>query len=458
MFKAVIVVLASLSFVFGVFGFMQVPDYSFGDACYSVALLYMVNGNPIAPNIWVEISRWLAVGCFSGALFWIFRNIACIGTRYKNLLISRFKNDFCAIYGSSVYAKQLANKMRDCACIQHDELLPAATRHIIMFDSDKENLDFYLKNKDELANKKVYILLEEIHAQSVKDPNVTVFGMNENAARLFWEHNPVICNRKIGIIGFGYLGEDILTFGLCKNIFSPVQNIEYHIWGDSEKFRKTHTKRDKIDMDKIIFHSADWADDIASEKFAELDMIILCDKPDDNIKILSNMLIYATLKEKVEIFVYSPSSETITKLFDDKAKAFGTTEELSKEEVILKGELLNNAKALHANYKSQYPSMDAWEELDNFKRYSNISAADFFLTLKLLHNEGKSIEFLPELEHIRWCRYHYLNNWDYEEKIKDADKKRHYCLVPFIKLSEEDKKKDRENVEIALGLNSNFRE
>lgn len=443
MFKTISFV---VPFFLGLVGYMQLPDYGILDAVYSSIRLYALSVDTKAINEWIQLGRFGALLVASNVLYLIVRNLGDVWKKFSNWFKLSWNISDCVVYGNSAHTEQL---IKNRSIIGSNEFISNAPKHIIMLGSDNQNLDFYMKNNDKLTDKKVYMLLEEIHAQSIKDPNITVFGMHENAARLFWENNPVMCNRKIGIIGFGDLGEDILTFGLCKNIFSPEQNIEYHIWGDSGKFRRTHTKLDKIDMDRIIFHNANWEDDIASEKFAELDSIVLCDKPDDNIKILSNLLIYAPLKEEAEIFAYSPSSETISKLFGNKAKAFGTTEEISKAEVILKGELLNNAKNLHEHYKSKYPNMPAWEELNNFTRYSNISAADFFSTLRRLHDEGKSIEFLSELEHIRWARYHYLNNWDYAEK-SDKAKKRHSCLVPFANLSPEEKKKDQNNVEIAI--------
>lgn len=58
---------------------------------------------------------------------------------------------------------------------------------------------------------------------------------------------------------------------------------------------------------------------------------------------------------------------------------------------------------------------------------------------------GVQLETIAELEHMRWCRYHYIHNWKYGETI-DASKRTHKCLVPFEELSEAEKLKDIEAI------------
>ena len=74
-------------------------------------------------------------------------------------------------------------------------------------------------------------------------------------------------------------------------------------------------------------------------------------------------------------------------------------------------------------------------------------------------NQGSSVdtmsaqwfETLANLEHIRWCRYHYINNWQYgqpENGRKNKAKRIHADLVPYESLTEAEKDKDRENIRI----------
>ena len=105
-----------------------------------------------------------------------------------------------------------------------------------------------------------------------------------------------------------------------------------------------------------------------------------------------------------------------------------------------------------------------WLALDTFSRYSNISASDYHsVQLKMIAAQGwgeplesSQIELLANLEHIRWCRYHYLNNWTYGSpengKNKDMDRRIHMCLRPYESLADEEREKDRMNVSLLLQL------
>ena len=69
----------------------------------------------------------------------------------------------------------------------------------------------------------------------------------------------------------------------------------------------------------------------------------------------------------------------------------------------------------------------------------------------------QTLERLAELKHIRWCRHHFPNNWQWSQpengKAKDSAKRLHRCLVPYCRLEEQDEEKDRENIRILLALN-----
>ena len=73
------------------------------------------------------------------------------------------------------------------------------------------------------------------------------------------------------------------------------------------------------------------------------------------------------------------------------------------------------------------------------------------------HPSSDCMELLSELEHIRWCRYHYLNNWRYgvpeNGKRKYPVQKIHADLVTYRDLTEGEKEKDRENIRILLSMN-----
>ena len=64
------------------------------------------------------------------------------------------------------------------------------------------------------------------------------------------------------------------------------------------------------------------------------------------------------------------------------------------------------------------------------------------------------LELLAELEHNRWCSYHYLNNWRCGEpadgKRKDTVRRIHRDLIWYRDLPESEKEKDRANIQVLL--------
>ena len=128
---------------------------------------------------------------------------------------------------------------------------------------------------------------------------------------------------------------------------------------------------------------------------------------------------------------------------------------------ILRLDTLCHAKALNMLWSgmpdgTKKDANQLWLGLTPFIRHSNIRAADFRQVAKKLLGDRpldkESLEELAMIEHERWCRYHYLNNWTYGEK-KDFTLRTHPCLVEYNALSESLKESDRTNIRYLLQLN-----
>lgn len=142
---------------------------------------------------------------------------------------------------------------------------------------------------------------------------------------------------------------------------------------------------------------------------------------------------------------------------------------------ILEEKTLVQAKRINLRYAHLYSGVEEtkhnleaeWGRLDTFTKYSNISSADYHeIRLQMIEewkketgNHEPDTEYLmelAELEHIRWNRYHYLNNWRYgipeNGKNKDVAKRIHRDLIPFSALTEEEKEKDAENIRVLLSI------
>ena len=99
-----------------------------------------------------------------------------------------------------------------------------------------------------------------------------------------------------------------------------------------------------------------------------------------------------------------------------------------------------------------------WDKLNFFTKMSNIAATDYHkIRLMLMEADGSREinDRVSELEHIRWCRFHFLNHWKYGETAdgrKDPENLIHPCLVPFEKLSQIDKDKDTESIKTLMEI------
>lgn len=462
------IILFCLPFLLGFIG-----NYKSGNSVlnslYGALCVYVMELQIQPENIFSEIARWTAPLMTASGIFIAFQQI-------RQAVSNRIKGrnpDSVAIYGDSVYIDTLISKLGRLG-IQGgmDDLsdgIDKAGRYVILFQEEQEGLAFYEKHKQDFQNGQVYLGLETIMPQSLQDPNLTIFNLKENTARMYWDTYSLIpeysqgnLNLKIGIIGFDTLGQNILTYGLLNNIFSADQHIEYHIWGNSEEYRNIHTQLPQLAPDQVIFHEGSWTADI--QLINGLNRLILCEDSSQNLITLSSLLTFSTCPC---IHVNDYLNQVIHSLFvRDGVSIFGSADEIVNIEQIFKETLLADAKAFNHYYAMKYQGIPNTEEakekafraLDSFTRYSNIASADYqkvrekMIEVLRLPEEStadaviRKKDLLAELEHIRWCRYHYLNNWSFGQpengKAKDPVHKLHTDLIPFEQLSDEDKSKD----------------
>lgn len=67
-------------------------------------------------------------------------------------------------------------------------------------------------------------------------------------------------------------------------------------------------------------------------------------------------------------------------------------------------------------------------------------------------NMEQIAEFLATLEHIRWCRFHYMYNWSQDRKLKDKDldNRIHFSLIDYELLTGPEKKYDKNVIDALL--------
>lgn len=93
--------------------------------------------------------------------------------------------------------------------------------------------------------------------------------------------------------------------------------------------------------------------------------------------------------------------------------------------------------------------------LSGFLKSSNISAADFGEVLSTLSGK-RSEDELMRLEHIRWCRFYYLNYYTPgtpdNGKSRDDKKRIHKDLADYEELDPAEQEKDGETIRITMNL------
>lgn len=339
--------------------------------------------------------------------------------------------------------------------------------HVLLFEKDVDNLTFYKKMEGKIKkNSKVYIRLDQIESKLLKKSDVYYFNINEIIARTYWKERNLKqylkngrLEAKIAILGFDALGQNLLDYGLMNNVYSLNQSIQYHVWGESRRYRNLLGDFDKMNEDTITYHDNSWQEEL--ELLKSFDRIIVTLEAD--VQILQTLLY---LNSDAEIDFYNPMGADLVQLYEgDKLTSFGELETVLTEENIKTDKLYRMAKEINYEYIVDYrpdknctwecPDMEEkmereWKELPGFFKGSNVARADYQdirrLVLEALeldkdHLTAEQEEIFAEMEHIRWSRYYFVNHWSYCEKRNDK-KRLHHLLIPYDKLPRAEQKKD----------------
>ena len=437
--KKLIPVLSVLPFIIGTVGYVQAGE-AFTDSLYASFALYFINPVSDSYNILVDIARWTSALVTTSVILYVIREI------WANIIwrIKCMASDSVAVYSDKPIEISFGKKVR--AIYAGQKFLPHAKSHIIMLDSDCEALRFYNEHEKILKKKDVYIGLNELEFGLINtDSNAVFYDINGTIARVLWKSVALWERDKadftIAVYGNGTLSENILNYGLLLNLFSEKQKISYKIIGNLNygiKHPDLHTEN----ADTLSYHRMD--DDSVWEVLKKSDIIIISEK-------ISATLLQAlaVVCSESEIYYYSPEKgDEGDYLSADNIHSFGRNSDILTDANIRQGALIENARQINLRYAKAYNGNADWNKLSGFLKLSNISSADFQEVLEYLIRSGKNrdIDKLSELEHIRWCRFHYINYWKYgipeNNKNKDEKKKIHSCLKGYYELPEEERKKD----------------
>ncbi len=451
--------------VLGMIGFYLAGE-GFLQAAFLCVSMYCLNYGELPPNAFVEIARWLAPVATASGLALV---ISAMNRGVKNW-IARRSGRSVAVFGPEEEKGPILRQLGWRGISIDQKLIKA--HHYILVGDEAANLDFYQRNIGYLKDREVHLKCHSLPGQASGAPNLHLFCPEEMAARNFWSrYCPYELSvqqghqLKIALIGFGKLGQELLLSGLQRNIFAPDQKIEYHIFGEAEGFTDVYWQLDKIE-DPVIFHDEPWYE--ARELLTEAGMIIVAQQ-EEQLPLL-NRLQLALPNRKIHVLAAEMDGAALL----EQMICYDWKKEYMSVEHIMSTRLHELAKRLNLRYAKLYGDVaeidenlePEWDKLNTFTRYSNISAAEYQdVRARMVAGREMTPELedeLGELEHIRWCRYHYLNNWTLgvpaNGKAKDAANRIHKLLIPYGDLPEGEKEKDRENVRYLMELDAKIKE
>jgi len=323
-----------------------------------------------------------------------------------------------------------------------------------------ENLDNALRHADSKCP--VYVMTP--YAQDSLPKTFTTFSPFTCMARLYWREHPVSApGETIVLIGSGKCGESLLEQALLVNVIHPDQSLRYHVYGSYDEFKYTHRMLSAFlclnsevpGRDAVYFHEGLWNAD--AQLLEQADRILLCDDDETiNAEVLSKLSKYYATRGQIHAKISARVPGVTT---------FGETEKIFTPELVMSRRLDQTAMMMHEIYRRSAGGMaPAWEELSDFARRSNQASADHLrVKISLLLDQEVNGEVTPELcrkayevfeanrqanaewfrrlEHERWDRFHFMNNWSYAPERNNALRK-HPLLKPFEELPLAEQEKD----------------
>ncbi len=329
----------------------------------------------------------------------------------------------------------------------------------LMYEDGWKNYEISesLKPSDEL---KVFCSTDYISDSYI--PGRILFNERDLLARFYWLSNPLKHNEKnIVLIGSGRYIDRLLERGLLINVLGEGAMITYHVFGNLEAFINNHpVLKESVPFNKhvpgrdsIFFYHEGWRE--KCEVLDSADRIVLCDEDTEK-----NLLDLNAMKQ---YFNFPGEKHILYPHRVEGAKAFGVREEIFRKSIIFDQGLNRLAFIINELYRKKYGGA-ALKELSEFKRQSNIAAADHLQTKVRLLLPGEDVRILtkeicarayevyrglsPELkekcrfvEHERWMRFHFMYNWRYAP-VRDDSRREHNQLISYEELTVSEREKD----------------
>lgn len=438
--KKFIPLLGVIPFILGFLGYYK-AGVPITNALYGAFTLYFSSPSAEGYNGFIEAARWTAPATTITTFTYLLQSA---WEKLMWFVKSRTK-DSIAVYAETDFS--IADYVDKSVIYAGKKIIPKAKSQILLFKTDRENIEFYEANKEQLQNKNVYIGIREIELGFFRDSKAVFFDINGTIARLLWKEIKIwtFGKNKISVVIYGdsVLGQSILSAGLLINLFHVDQQVDYTFITDCHSYERKHKDMELWNADRICYFSK--KDGAADEALESADVVIVADEV--SLDVLQMICVCARGKD---VYYYAPNKNPISVLLQmESLHPFGKNEQIFSDGNIRLEKMLADAKELHQKYKEKHAGTENWENLSGFLKWSNISAADYLDVMKQL-KPGLGDEMLAKLEHIRWSRFYTLNYWSYgtpkDGKNRDETLKIHKCLVRYDELTQEEKEKNRDVV------------
>ena len=436
--KLLIPILCLIPLLTGTIGYLNCGE-RVTNSLYASFALYFTNPVSDAYNGCIEFARWTAPLVTATAILCVLKTVWENLSLRLHLLGSR---DSVAVYTDEDV--EIAFDKKTKVIYPGDRFKGYAKSQIILFSTDEKNLAFYAEHKDQVAGKEVYLGLRDLELGCMKEmKNVTLFDINSSISKMLWNRialwNAGREHRKVIVYGSGALAQNVLASGLQLNLFSRDQKIEYHVISRDGAFESKHPAMPLMNADELHYYREE--DDRIWESIGTSDLVIVAEKVD-----AQRLQTIAVRAENAPVYYYAPKEGELAEYLDfDNLIPFGRDSEVLTDENIRRQQLIRRAISLNEHYAEQYGGDPDWNNLSGFLKASNISSADYGEVIASMPPDT-SEEMLVRLEHIRWCRFYFLNYWKYgvpeDGKRKDTAKRIHKDLVPFDRLTQVEQEKD----------------
>ncbi len=367
---------------------------------------------------------------------------------------------------------------------------------------------FNTKNKTELisiythvSNRSSEIFFDAIDFLGKEQSmNTHFYSYNELASRHLFKNfhliegvNTVTNDEEVHIliIGFGDLGQEVALQAALQGHFYNKKPIKITVIDKDHKkfesFRTTHWNIDKVcqfktyrcNIDTPHFYKRYFKDKsqpthvvfaLGDDMLTFSSLSIFIHKLKQNQKKYNKLIPNIAVRFKKDVSEKIVKTYT-SKLLPKKFYIFGITSTISTKKYIIEHKIDELAKSIHEGYRKTAPEESPWEDIENFKKDSNRSAADNKVikddTIKRLEISKTELEKfknpndalinkhfnLIDMEHRRWNAFHYLNGWEHgvfnknDKSNKNVKLKLHGCLINTKLLKEFEK---------TMGENKNY--